>query len=56
MDMLKSAEIMWYMLDATRKWDKPMTLKRLCSWHAALVEKGILRQEGQGRSTHYVLT
>ena len=28
------------MLDATRKWDKPMTLKRLCSWHAALFPTG----------------
>jgi len=28
------------MLDATRNWDKPMTLKRLFSWHAALFPTG----------------
>ncbi len=28
------------MLDATRNWDKPMTLERLFSWHAALFPTG----------------
>ncbi|MBP5226914.1 MAG: Fic family protein [Kiritimatiellae bacterium] len=28
------------MLDATRNWERPMTLKRLCAWHAALFPTG----------------
>ena len=46
------------MLDATRNWEKPMTLDRLCSWHAALfptgysglvrIAVGKLRDDGEG--------
>lgn len=28
------------LLDATRNWNRPMTLERLCSWHAALFPTG----------------
>ena len=46
------------MLDATRNWEKQMTLDRLCSWHAALfptgysglvrIAVGKLRDDGEG--------